>query len=83
MKYLLLSLVLITSACAQLMKGAEQPVTQYRDVNTFRTTCSGVAEDWGSCARKARRTCPNGYQIEDKFQDSNGAIRSMIFSCKK
>lgn len=82
MKFIILVTLLLLTSCAQLMKGAEQPVTQYRDAKTYRTTCSGVAEDWGSCARKANRTCPNGYQIEEKVQDSNGAIRTMIFSCK-
>lgn len=78
---LIITLMLITS-CAQLMKGAEQPVLQYRDAKTFKTTCSGAVEDWGSCARKASRTCSNGYQIEEKTQDSYGAIRTMIFTCK-
>jgi len=75
--------MLFITACAQLVKGVEQPVMQYRDINTYRTTCNGIAEDWGSCARKANRTCPDGYQIEEKNQDSNGTMRSMIFSCKK
>lgn len=78
---LVITLMLITS-CAQLMKGAEQPVIQYRDAKTFKTTCSGGAEDWGSCNRKAKRTCANGYQIEEEIQDSNGAMRTMIFTCK-
>ena len=83
MKYGLLISLLLLTACAQLMQGAEQPVIQYRDVNTFKTTCSGAAEDWGSCARKANRTCPSGYNIEEKFQDGFGAIRHLIFSCNK
>lgn len=83
MKYFFLIITLLASSCAQLMKGDEQPVMQFRDVNTFRTTCSGAAEDWGSCARKAKRTCPSGYEIENKHQDNQGAIRTMIFSCKK
>ena len=70
------------TACAQLMKGAEQPVTQFRDSKTFKTTCSGLAEDWGSCYRKAKRTCENGYEITDKNNDTNGVIREMIFTCK-
>ena len=65
------------------MKGAEQPVVQYRDTNTFKTTCSGAAEDWGSCARKANRTCSNGYTIQEKFQNSFGAVRELIFTCNK
>ena len=83
MKYITITLLFLLASCAQLMKGAEQPVTQYRDAKTFKTTCSGSAEDWGSCARKAKRTCPDGYQIEEKIQDNNGAIRTMIFTCNK
>ena len=82
MKYLFISLLLLVSGCAQLMKGAEQPVTQYRDSKTFRTTCSGIAEDWGSCNRKAKGTCNNNYTIVEKNADSNGVIRELIFTCK-
>lgn len=64
------------------MQGAEQPVVQYRDAKTFKTSCSGIAEDWGSCHRKAKRTCPNGYAVTDKTADSSGLIREMIFTCK-
>lgn len=64
------------------MKGAEQPVMPYRDANTYRTTCSGMAEHWGACASKANRTCSKGYEIVDKTADTNGVIREMIFSCK-
>ena len=82
MKSILVITLMLVTSCAQLMKGAEQPVIQYRDAKTFKTTCSGAAEDWGSCNRKAKRTCANGYQIEEQTQDSYGAIRTMIFSCK-
>lgn len=78
-----LMLLFLLASCAQLTKGAEQPVMQYRDINTYKTTCSGAAEDWGSCARKAKRTCPNGYDIVEKIQDGYGAIRGLIFSCNK
>ena len=82
MKCSLFILIILLASCGQLMKGAEQPIAQFRDTNTFKTSCSGAAEDWGSCARKANRTCLNGYNIEEKNQDSQGAIRIMIFSCK-
>lgn len=80
-KLFLVSVFVITS-CAQLTKGAEQPVVQYRDVKTFKTTCSGSVEDWGSCHRKAKRTCANGYEVTDRYNDSNGIVREMIFTCK-
>ncbi|MDP3677669.1 MAG: hypothetical protein Q8R23_01095 [Methylotenera sp.] len=82
MNKILILVMLILSSCAQLMKGEEQPVTQFRDIKTFKTTCSGSVEDWGSCYRKAKRTCPNGYEVTDKEQDSNGIVRKMIFTCK-
>lgn len=82
MKYVLMLLMLLLSSCAQLMKGAEQPVMQYRDINTFRTTCSGTVEHWGNCSDKANRTCSKGYVIVEKNADSNGVIRELIFSCK-
>lgn len=63
------------------MQGAEQPVVQLKDNKTFKTTCSGMAEDWGSCHRKAKRTCANGYTVTDKTVDSNGIVREMVFAC--
>lgn len=84
MKYLVLGFLIVNlSACAQLMKGVEQPVMQYRDSNTFRTTCSGTVEHWGSCNDKANRTCGKGYNVIEKIVDSNGAHRELIFSCKE
>lgn len=55
---------------------------QYQDAKTYKTTCSGMAEDWGSCYRKAKRTCSNGYDVTDKKQESNGIVREMVFNCK-
>lgn len=83
MKYLVLGLCLLIASCAQLQRGEEQPVMQYRDVNTFRTTCSGAAEHWGNCNQKANRTCSNGYVIVEKITDANAVHRELIFSCKK
>lgn len=82
MKYVFLIILLQLSACAQLMKTAEQPVKPYRDANTYRTTCSGAVEHWGSCNQKANRTCSKGYLIVEKITDSNGVHRELIFSCK-
>jgi hypothetical protein len=79
---LLLSFVSLIVGCAQLTKGVEQPVTQYRNTNSYKTTCNGIAEDWGSCNRKAMRTCPSGYAIDQKVQDSQGVNRTLEFSCK-
>ncbi len=73
---------LFLAACAQLMQGAEQPVVQLKDNKTFKTTCSGMAEDWGSCHRKAKRICTNGYEVTDRYQDTRGIVREMVFTCK-
>lgn len=83
MKSYLIIFLLSLASCAQLTKGAEQPVMQYRDINTYRTTCSGSVEHWGSCNHKANKTCSNGYVIVEKNADSNGVIRELIFSCRK
>lgn len=82
MKFILLGLVPLIVGCAQLTKGAEQPVTQYRNSNSYKTTCNGIAEDWGSCNRKAMRTCQSGYITNQKMQDSQGINRTLEFSCK-
>jgi outer membrane lipopolysaccharide assembly protein LptE/RlpB len=81
-KLLLVLMLMSLSGCANLLKGAEQPVMQFRDAKTFKTTCSGAVEDWGSCHRKANRTCANGYTVDEKKEDSYGLIRSMVFICK-
>jgi len=80
-RLLIVGFVLLT-ACSSLTNFQEQPVVQYRDAKTYKTTCSGMAEDWGSCFRKAKRTCANGYEVIDKIQDSHGIVREMIFNCK-
>lgn len=75
-----MALLLLTS-CAQLLKGQEQPVIPYRDANTYRTTCSGTAEDWGSCFAKAKRTCASGYEVLERKNDNRGIDREIVFSC--
>ncbi len=82
MKYLGLVLTIALSGCAQLMNGQIQPVV-LKGNNVYYTTCSGAVENMASCNRKAMETCSNGYNILDKFQDANGAIRSLTFECKK
>ncbi len=74
-------IVLLTS-CSSLSNFQEQPVVPYGKAKTYKTTCSGLAEDWGSCHRKAKRTCANGYLVEDQNGDSSGIYREMIFACK-
>ena len=82
MKYFGLVLTLVLSGCAQLMNGQIQPVV-LKSNNVYYTTCSGAVENMASCNRKAMETCTNGYNIIDKFQDAQGAIRTLTFECKK
>ena len=80
MKYIGLILFSLITGCAQLMNGQEQPVITKKD-GTFYTTCSGAVENFGTCNKKAMATCAKGYSVTDKFQDSNGTIRSLTFKC--
>ena len=82
MKYIGLVLTIALSGCAQLMSGQIQPVMM-KGNNVYYTTCSGAVENMASCNRKAMETCTNGYNIIDKFQDAQGAIRTLTFECKK
>ena len=82
MNKLLLACIALSTSCTSLSNFQEQPVVPFGKAKTYKTTCSGLAEDWGSCHRKAKRTCANGYEVEDRNADSNGVNREMVFSCK-
>ena len=82
MKYLFMVSVFFLSSCASLQNFQEQSVVPYGGAKTYKTTCSGLAEDWGSCHRKAKKTCPSGYLVANQNADSNGVQREMVFSCK-
>ncbi len=82
MKYFGLVLAVLLSGCAQLMNGQIQPVVLKKQ-NVYYTTCSGAVENMADCNRKAMNTSTNGYKILDKFQDAQGAIRTLTFECKK
>ncbi len=82
MKLLIIGFVFLTTGCAQLMHGQLQPVI-LKDVKKqiMFTTCSGAAEDWSSCNRKAGEVCTNGYYALEKFENANGGIRELTFKC--
>jgi len=83
MKYLL-SVLFLLSGCAQLMKGELQPViVKDAGKNIMFTTCGGVVEDWASCNRKAMQSCPSGYSVLKKVDDSKGINRELTFQCNK
>ena len=81
MNKLLLAYIALLTSCTSLSNFQEQPVQALAN-KTYKTTCSGLAEDWGSCHRKAKKTCPSGYLVADQNADSNGIHREMVFSCK-
>jgi hypothetical protein len=83
MKYLCLSFSLLLVACTQLMQGQQQPVKLIDSKNnTYFTSCSGAVEDWGSCAQKAKQTCPNGYNVIKRYESAVGGKRELTFECK-
>ena len=81
MKKLMIILVVLLGACSSLQNFQEQPVVALTS-NSYKTTCNGMAEAWDSCSRKAKRTCPNGYNILDKVQANDFVHRELSFSCK-
>ena len=84
MKLLIVSLLLVLSGCARLEHGDQQAVI-VKDANKqiMLTTCSNVAEDWGTCYSKALKTCPNDYLILEKTENANWRDRTMTFQCKQ
>ncbi len=79
--FLVVLTMLSLTACAQLMKGQQQPVVA-KGQGTYFTTCSGTVEEWGTCHSKAKQTCANGYEVVDKFESSVGGRRELTFMCK-
>lgn len=82
MKFYLLIIVTLLSACAQLKQGQMQPVIPETG-NAYFTTCSGSVEDWGSCHRKAKETCKGDYEILSKHESAVGGRRELRFTCSK
>lgn len=84
MKQLMMFLIFLLVGCAQLMNGQPQPVVvkDYKQKIMF-TTCTGAAEDWGTCNSKAMTACTTGYSVLEKTENPNGGIRALTFQCKK
>jgi hypothetical protein len=78
---LLISVFLVFMGCQQLMNGQVQPVTIIK--GNYFTTCGGAVETWGTCNNKALSTCPKGYDIISKRENSTGTERALTFVCKK
>ena len=74
---------LLFSGCKQLMQGEMQPVIAKKD-GVYFTTCSGLAETWGTCHDKARDTCKGDYKVLDRFETpTGGGRRELTFKCTK
>ena len=72
----------LNAACSTLMNAQEQPVELIdAKVNTYRTTCSGLAETIGTCHQKAKRTCEKGYEVLLENRDNSGVHREIQFKC--
>ena len=84
-KFFILILLVFVYGCSSLLNngGRIQPV-QLLDskTQTFRTTCSGMAETIGSCHMKAKETCIREYKILSEKLDSSGVHREIVFQCK-
>ena len=86
MKYLLATLILTLTGCAQLQHGQEQPVISKFSKEKgeyFFTTCGGAVEEWNTCYQKAHRTCASGYSIVSKYDNNKGTQRELTFQCNK
>ena len=79
-QYFLLALSL--SACQQLLHGQQQPV-RTKPNGDYLVGCGGAVETWGSCNNKAMKTCPNGYDVISKEENSTGTVRELTFRCRK
>ena len=85
MKLILITILLAVSACSTLTNSNNtmQPVTyKNRQEKIMFTTCSGAVEEWGSCFAKAAKTCPNHYEVIERFETPVGGKRELTFKCK-
>ena len=85
-KLLLVTIVVLLSACQQLQHGATQPVLSKfsKDKGDYYfTTCGGAVEDWPSCYDKASATCNGRYDVLGRVDNSRGTQRDLTFQCKK
>jgi len=72
---------ILSTGCQQLLNGQSQPVTVIN--GNYFTSCGGSVETWGSCNNKAIKTCPNGYIVLSKDENSTGTKRDLTFKCSK
>lgn len=83
MRFLIVPLfVLALLGCNQLLHGQQQPVKPLKN-NMYFTGCGGAVETWASCNDKAMNTCPSGYVVVKKDENSTGTVRELTFQCNK
>lgn len=84
MKLLIVLIALFLGACSSLTNSADtaQPIlVKDAKQQIMFTSCTGAVEEWGSCFRKAGKSCPNGYEVLKKDEDIVGAKREITFKC--
>ena len=84
-KFFIILILVFECGCSSFFSstGRTQPVQLLDNkIQTFRTTCSGMAETIGSCHMKAKETCVRGYQLVSEKLDSSGVHREIIFQCQ-
>lgn len=75
------SLMALT-ACQQLLNGQQHPVKTLAN-GEYIANCGGAVETWGNCNNKAANTCPKGFDVLNKEEDSTGILRQITFRCRK
>lgn len=86
MKLFAILIALGLSACSALSnpQGAAQAVrTLELKTQTYKVTCNGAVEDWPNCYDRAKKTCPNGYNLKERNQSPVGGKRELVFQCNK
>jgi hypothetical protein len=84
-KFFIMLLVVFELGCSSLLSSSGRIQSVHlldSKTQTFRTTCSGMAETIGSCHMKAKETCEKGYQLLLEKLDSSGVHREITFQCQ-
>ena len=68
-------------AAASLLVGCG-PNTRKSDREWISVSCNGFA-NWDECNRKAKRFCPDGFDIGNKQESLIEQKRIMEFACKR
>lgn len=86
MKLFAVLIALGLSACTALSnpQGAAQSIRLLdAKTQTYKTTCNGAVEDWGTCFGRASQSCADNYNVIERFETPVGGSRELTFQCKK